>query len=279
MDVTNTGTREGDEVPQLYVHQRIASVTQPVMQLRGFERVTLKPGEKKTVEFTVTPELLSILNTDMHRVVEPGVFDLMVGPSSDKTTTVKLIVAGERRIRTSGGCTREAPAGSESGSGDTFDDGKVAASFGSWIGAGDVMQRRQINGFARCGRAGSGKFQRRPGGDGQVIAGAQFVFAGALYSPGPAPMQPANLSSKKSISFWAKGDGNAYTLLVLTESRNGQSGDIPATTTFVAGPEWKQYSFPFSTFETDGSDLTGIGFIRAQEPGKFQFRLDQVEIK
>ena len=68
-------------------------------------------------------------------------------------------------------------------------------------------------------------------------------------------------------------------MLVLTESRNGQSGDIPAMTSFVAGPEWKQYTFPFSTFDTDGSDLSGLGFIRAQEPGKFQFQLDQVEIK
>ena len=50
-------------------------------------------------------------------------------------------------------------------------------------------------------------------------------------------------------------------------------------TTFSAGPEWKQYSFPFSKFETDGSDLTGFGFIRVQEPGKFQFQIDEVEIK
>src|ERR1035438_9360348 len=70
VDVTNTGSREGDEVPQLYLHQRVASVTQPVMQLKGFERITLKPGEKRTVEFTINSGMLSILNTDMHRVVE-----------------------------------------------------------------------------------------------------------------------------------------------------------------------------------------------------------------
>src|SRR5206468_6561768 len=85
VDVTNTGAREGDEVAQLYLHQRVASVTQPVMKLTGFERVTLKPGEKRTVEFTVTPEMLRIWNIEMQRVVEPGVFDIMVGPSSDQT--------------------------------------------------------------------------------------------------------------------------------------------------------------------------------------------------
>ena len=94
VDVTNAGTRIGDEVPQLYVHQKVASVTRPVEQLAGFERITLKPGEKKTVEFTVSPDMLSLVNVDMHRVVEPGVFELMVGPSSDQTATVLLTVAG-----------------------------------------------------------------------------------------------------------------------------------------------------------------------------------------
>jgi beta-glucosidase len=92
VDVLNTGNREGDEVPQLYIHQRVSTVTQPVMQLRGFRRITLKPGERKTVEFKLTPDLLSMLDLDMHRVVEPGVFDLMVGPSSAATTSVPLQV-------------------------------------------------------------------------------------------------------------------------------------------------------------------------------------------
>ena len=94
VDVTNTGDREGDEVPQLYIHQRVASVTRPVKQLQAFRRITLKPGEKRSVEFTITPAMLSMLDVDMHRVVEPGVFDIMVGPSSDQTTTAPLTVTG-----------------------------------------------------------------------------------------------------------------------------------------------------------------------------------------
>jgi len=92
-------------------------------------------------------------------------------------------------------------------------------------------------------------------------------------------MQPANLSKKNTISFWAKGDGSTYALVVLTEARSGQSGEMPAMTQFAAGPEWKQYSFPFSAFDTDGSDLTGLAFIDAQRAGKFQFQIDEVEIK
>jgi beta-glucosidase len=92
VDITNTGSRVGDEVAQLYIHQKLASVTRPVMELRGFERVTLKPGEKKTVQFKITPIELQMINRDMHWVVEPGTFDIMVGPSSTETTTVSLVV-------------------------------------------------------------------------------------------------------------------------------------------------------------------------------------------
>jgi len=92
MDVTNTGDREGDEVPQLYVHQQVASVTRPVKQLAGFRRVHLKAGETTTVEFPVGPAALSLIDMDMHPVVEPGLFDIMVGPSSAKTETITLEV-------------------------------------------------------------------------------------------------------------------------------------------------------------------------------------------
>jgi len=92
VDVTNTGAREGDEVVQMYVHQCVASVTRPVIELRGFKRATLKPGEKTTVEFTLTPDALSMIDVDMHSVVEPGTFDIMVGPSSAETSSIALEV-------------------------------------------------------------------------------------------------------------------------------------------------------------------------------------------
>ena len=95
VEVTNTGTREGDEVAQLYIHQRVASVTRPVMELRGFKRVSLKPGENTTIEFTLTPDALSMLDEDMHRVVEPGTFDIMVGPNSAETSKVPLRVVNQ----------------------------------------------------------------------------------------------------------------------------------------------------------------------------------------
>ena len=92
LDVSNTGARAGDEVAQLYVHQRVASITRPVKELRGFRRIHLRPGEKQTIEFPLTPDALSLLDVNMKHVVEPGDFDLMVGPNSAETTTVTLAV-------------------------------------------------------------------------------------------------------------------------------------------------------------------------------------------
>jgi beta-glucosidase len=279
VDVTNTGMREGDEVAQLYIHQRVASVTRPVMELKGFQRVTLKPGEKRTVTFDVTPDMLSMLNRDMNRVVEPGEFDLMVGPNSDQTSKIKLSVTG---LTGEAGAVKPkppVPAGSESGVVSTFDDGKPSAAFGSWMAASDQMNGGKSTSKIAVVEPGANGSKGALEISGEVVAGGPFLFAGALYSPGPAPGKPADLSSKKSISFWAKGDGATYTLLVLTDSRNGSNGQPPAMTPFKTGPEWKQYTFPFSAFETDGSDLSGIGFIRLQEPGKIQLQIDQLEIK
>jgi beta-glucosidase len=92
VDITNAGSRAGDEVAQLYIHQRVASITRPVMQLRGFKRISLEPGQKVTVDFMLTPEDLSLIDVNMNRVVEPGMFDLMVGPSSVETSSVPLEV-------------------------------------------------------------------------------------------------------------------------------------------------------------------------------------------
>lgn len=82
VDVTNTGARAGDDVVQLYVKDKLSSVITYEMQLRGFERVKLEPGEKKTVHFVLEPDDLSLLNKDMHWVVEPGEFEVMIGASS-----------------------------------------------------------------------------------------------------------------------------------------------------------------------------------------------------
>ncbi len=80
--VTNSGNRPGDEVAQLYLHDVLASVARPIMQLAGFQRVHLAPGESRSIQFTVGEEQLRMLDRDMHWVVEPGAFRVMIGGSS-----------------------------------------------------------------------------------------------------------------------------------------------------------------------------------------------------
>jgi len=82
VDVENIGAREGDEVVQLYIRDLAASATRPVRELKGFERVTLKPGEKRRVSFELTPELLGAYDQGMKFQVEPGKFKVFAGDSS-----------------------------------------------------------------------------------------------------------------------------------------------------------------------------------------------------
>ena len=92
--VRNTGSRDGDETVQLYVHQLVGSVTRPIKELKAFERVSVAAGATKTVTFTLTPESFRMWNIEMQRVVEPGAFELMVGPSSVDLKTAVLHIGG-----------------------------------------------------------------------------------------------------------------------------------------------------------------------------------------
>jgi beta-glucosidase len=90
--VKNTGKVKGDEVVQLYVRDLVSSVTRPVKELRDFRRITLEPGESKTIEMEITPDKLSFYNIDKKFVVEPGEFEVMVGNSSRDEDLKKVLL-------------------------------------------------------------------------------------------------------------------------------------------------------------------------------------------
>ena len=90
VDVRNAGDRAGDEVIQLYVRDQTASVTRPIKELKGFERITLAAGEARTVRIALNSDAFALWNLDMEEVVEPGLFDIMVGPDSENLQTVTL---------------------------------------------------------------------------------------------------------------------------------------------------------------------------------------------
>jgi hypothetical protein len=202
----------------------------------------------------------------------------MVGPSSDQTTTVQLAVTGVHG-ETGLPLPPPPPPGSETGVVSTFDDMKVAANYGSWTAASDSMNGGKSTSAIAAVEHGANSSKGALRVTGELVAGAPFLWAGALYAPGSSAggqPEPVNLSGKKTISFWAKGDGKMYTMAVMTEANASQ---MPAMKMFTAGDEWKQYSYPISAFGTDGSDLGALIFACGQTPGKFEFELDDLEIR
>jgi beta-glucosidase len=108
VDVTNTGNRPGDEVVQLYLRDDQASVTRPVVQLVRFQRISLQPGERRTLTFTLTPDDLALWNPEMKKVVEPGTFTVYSGPNSVDLKAATLTATGPvfelaRTLKPSGG--------------------------------------------------------------------------------------------------------------------------------------------------------------------------------
>jgi beta-glucosidase len=93
IDLANTGARSGSETVQLYIRDRFSSATRPLMELKGFQRVWLEPGERRTLAFDITPELLAFYDANMNFTVEPGEFDIMVGTSSRDTDLQSVVLA------------------------------------------------------------------------------------------------------------------------------------------------------------------------------------------
>jgi imidazolonepropionase-like amidohydrolase len=168
------------------------------------------------------------------------------------------------------------PPGSESGLISDFEDGTTAAKFGAgWQVSTDQMMGGKSIAQMSVVDGGAESSKKALQITGEVIPGASALWAGAMFFPGPAPMTPVNLSSKKAISFWTKGDGKTYQLMLFAKSK----GFIPASKSFTAGPEWKKITLPFSAFNTDGSDLEALLFSGSLPNGQFSFMIDNVKLE
>lgn len=95
VNVRNTGSRDGKEVVQLYVNDRVSSVTTPQKMLKGFDKIELKAGEQKTVSFDLPYDELALWNASMQRVVEPGEFAVMIGRSAEDIVLSGSFVVGD----------------------------------------------------------------------------------------------------------------------------------------------------------------------------------------
>ena len=107
---------------------------------------------------------------------------------------------------------------------------------------------------------------------GTIVKGSPITWAGAFFSPGKTYMAPADLSSKKTLSFWAKGDGKTYTVMIFTKSK----GFMPAIQNFDSYSDWQNYKFSFKQFGTAGHDITGIFIGGAREKGEFVLLIDHI---
>jgi len=98
VDVRNSGDRAGDEVVQLYLRDDVASVAEPVRNLKGFRRINLKPGETRTVAFRLVADSFALYDRQMRRVVEPGTFTIFVGTNSDADASSRVEVIGDTLV-------------------------------------------------------------------------------------------------------------------------------------------------------------------------------------
>ena len=167
-----------------------------------------------------------------------------------------------------------APEGFESGLVSDFESGDKDSEFGfGWVESTDSYTggKSKVEIAIVEGGANGSAFSMRIRGE--IVPGAPWPWAGALFSPGSYPMSPANLSSKPEISFWARGKGEAYSVMLFSQSR----GYIPAMKTFVASEEWEQFTFKFNDFNgLDGSDIMGLFFGGPSKPGAFELQIDEV---
>lgn len=165
------------------------------------------------------------------------------------------------------------PPGSEDGLVSDFEDG-ITSRFGSgwtistesYVGGRSVAEMSVVD----DGADSSAKSLRVSG---RIIAEYMFPWAGAQFSPGDAPLAPVNLSSKKRLSFWAKGDGATQRVMLFARSR----GFYPSTRKFAPAEKWERFEFEIADFDgLDGHDLTGLLFSGPAEPGDFWFQIDEV---
>lgn len=170
-----------------------------------------------------------------------------------------------------------APKGSEQGLVSDFEDKTPTTRFGSgWSVSTDTMLGGKSKAELKIAPEGASGSKGSLQVTGTVEGKTPIHWAGVLFSPGAVSMAPANLSAKRAISFWAKGDGKPASLMLFFLS----NGFTPAMKQFEPGREWKHYRFDLDAFNgCDGSGLMGVFFGGSIEPGPFAFQIDEVRFE
>jgi imidazolonepropionase-like amidohydrolase len=201
-------------------------------------------------------------------------------PAADITATRDIvgIWKGGRRVeRPAAPDGTAAPrAATETGIVSTFEGSAVDAEFGAgWVVSTDSLMGGKSTATLTLIDGGARRSKGALEVAGTIVPGSPYPWAGAMFSPGPAPMAAADLSRFTEIAFWTRGDGREYQLMVFAT----RLGNIPATSAFTAGPEWREVVVPLKSLGgIDGSDLRGVLF-SAAGAGAFTFALDDVRFR
>ncbi len=172
--------------------------------------------------------------------------------------------------------TATAPEGLGDGWISDFEGNEISSRFGAgWMVSTDSFMGGKSRAELLLTEGGAEGSPRALQIKGEIAEAGSIRWAAAMFSPGKAPMTPANLSSKKALSFWAKGEGNTFAVMVYAQS----AGFIPKVLFFEAGPEWKEFVFPFEKFGLEGFDIMGIAVGAATTPGEFSLVIDNVRLK
>lgn len=169
------------------------------------------------------------------------------------------------------------PAGSGTGLVSDFDSDGFQSNFGAgWAAVSDGFQGGTSWADLKIAEGGANQGKGCLHVQGEIGSARSGGWAGAIFYPGRAPFNPANLSSKKQIRFWARAESEGSYKLAVHHWNHGMHRRQQI---FTAAMNWQEYSFPFSAFQTDGRGIMGVVFLAGPVPGRFEFQIDDVRIE
>ena len=192
------------------------------------------------------------------------------GIRADRKAFAKAVAAADAKAASE-------PTGATAGLVSDFESGNASTGFGAgWSVTTDAMANGKSEAAMKVVDGGANGSSRSFEISGTISPAVAYAWGGAMFSPGQQPMTPANLSSKKEVSFWARGDGKTYRAMIFAESK----GYTPLVQNFVADSAWKEYVFPLSAFGgIDGRDIMALMFVGGPQPGLFRLQIDDIRFR
>ncbi|MEP6507543.1 MAG: CIA30 family protein [Gemmatimonadales bacterium] len=272
-DAPNPGTAHGISMHremELLVHAGLTN-TQALGAATGVPARVFKLSDRGRIATGMRADLLLVagdptVNIKATRAIE-GVWK--GGVRLDRAAYAKTLGP----ILAPGAVAKKAEAGLIS----NFENGGATGSFGSgWLISTDKFAGGTSSAEMKVVDGGANGTKKSLGVTGTIVGPLPYAWGGVMFMAGSQPMQPADLSGAKSVHFWAKGDGGTYKIMLFAQSKGMQ----PLMQDFVAGPEWKEYDFPFIGFDgLDGHDILGVAFTGGPNPGKFAMQIDEVSLR